>query len=109
MNRDEWYIYWRESRLSRPKTNIGPALNKALKRIYGIHLESKDLVKFELIEKYENRISERLKKDYLELKIKGEMAASELFKSLTYSDNPFLKMLKPDNFSGSYYPIPKVK
>lgn len=79
-------------------------MTEALKELYGVHLIGKDSVKYNLICKYEDRISNRLLFEKNKLHAKGEAQAD-----LVYRENPLLKMIsKGDDFRGSYMPIPLI-
>jgi hypothetical protein len=100
MTRSEWYLHWREVR----KARVYPSSKEialVLKELYEIYLTGKDSVKYDLISKYEHKISERLKRDRIALKKLGEEQAKQLFNDILYK-NPFLEMLpkEPDNWGG---------
>lgn len=106
MNRKEWYLHWREVRVNRPKL-VMSQLTSIFKDIYGINLNEIDRIKYDLIDRYQSKVSKRLEQERLSLKAKGEKQATDSLKTMIYSNNPVLKLInKKQQFTGCYYPLP---
>lgn len=108
MTKSEWYSYWRSVRVNAPKKSITSGdMVKALKELYDISLSDPDQAKYDLIDKYAGKVSVRLIRERELLHEKGNRQAKELWKSLIYSENPFLKMIpSEDKFKGCSYYLP---
>lgn len=79
-------------------------MKTSLNLLYG--LEEDELSKFNLIERYWGKCSDRLKDQYYALYEKSKHGASETVKQIVYRPNPLLNMLKHKEFKGTYVPIP---
>ena len=109
VSRDEWYAHYRLLRMCRGKKLfcLGK-MSEALKEIYEFSLNDKDSALLYMIEKYENKISQRLKAKRDHLKEKGREQGRLVFKDLFYKDNPLLKIIQKDSYCGSSYPVPVI-
>lgn len=67
----------------------------------GFGLNEKDQIKYWLIDRYLDRVSQRLKNEHLYLRKKAKKQAEKVYKEMLYKDNPFLKMIpKGSTWSG---------
>lgn len=76
-----------------------------LTRYYSMHFSTQDGAKFNLIEKYYDKVSFRLREWHKEAEVKAKKAGAKILEDLN-SDNPFLKLIpKNDGFKGAYLSI----
>lgn len=88
---------------------MNEAVKSALQECYYVgSLPAKKSIKYWLISKYEDRISERLKKEKQRLLNEGKLLFDESFKKAMSTSNPFLNMIKKesDGLVGKYVPVP---
>lgn len=98
-----------------PSTNTNPFainnLNQLFKEIYGWYWEDKkEQIKYDLIQKYNKKVSERLIKEAKELGKKAAEAGktdSPLAK-LIPNTNPFLSLVPKNNKDNSFYNQPII-
>lgn len=76
------------------------------------HLSTRDQLKYELICRYEDKVSQRLLDEKKTLRLKAKLLSSDLMKRVLFGD-PFLRKIKdyPDGWSnsGKYFPVPIVQ
>lgn len=107
MTRKEWYDQYRESRIERKKNYIpglnSSTLNEMFKDHYTHILYGKDQVKYDLIEKYENKVSPRLLYEKKLLRAKSKVNGDKMWKDLMQHESPFFKNLPKDKFKRSIF------
>jgi hypothetical protein len=81
-------------------------MSAALKEYYGHILYGKDQVKYDLIVKFESKVSRRLLSEKTELREKAKIQAEDLMNKLVFSRNPFLSITKGTDFLGGSYVAP---
>lgn len=104
MTKAEWYKQHREKRIERKQIRSlsSTTLNEMFKEYYGCILSDKDRVHYDLIEKYWDKVSNRLKTQYTNLKEKGKENSKRIFTELIYSKNTLMsKIQKDDRWTGS--------
>lgn len=116
MDRFEWYAHWRAERISLREAaatrNALTSVNmsRALREIYEFHLPQNEYATYRMLNRYENKISQRLKDMQKRLKIKGKALGKTAFMdNLIYKDNPLLKMVPRGDVGGGHYPVPTIK
>lgn len=82
---------------------------EALKEMYGVVLNGKDEAKYNLIKRYESKVSKRLLEEKKLLRAKGETQAKEMFRPMVNS-KPWYMDLRPKPsgffFIGGPFPVP---
>lgn len=109
MTREEYYLAYREQRVKRRKhfPASSSSMVAALKELYTFALYGKDEVKYELILRYEEKISSRLRADKEALRKLGKEQGKAFIKDLVFRKNPLLDLIKADSgFHGKFLPIP---
>ena len=115
MTRDEWVVHWRNFRIqereNRPKISLSSkSINSVLKELYGYMYLPKQNVFINLISRYENKLDRDFVKDAKEKierwKPQAKDRAHEIFRSLIYSKNPLLELVKKDESKGVSFPVP---
>lgn len=86
-------------------------INSALRDIYEFHLDPKEQIKYELICKYREKVSERLLKEeiclYKKGREQGKIWLRETMQSFVTFKNPFFDLIKKEPFfEGKYLPVP---
>jgi hypothetical protein len=87
------------------------SLAKALDEFYAVSsLPESEVAKYWLIEKYKDKVSERLLREQKTLYKKGSAIRDDAWRRLIAKDNPWLKMIEKTayNFAGKYIPVPLV-
>lgn len=76
------------------------------------HLSTRDQLKYELICRYQDKVSQRLLDEKKALRSKAKRLSSDLMKRVLLGYNPLLRKIKdyPDAWSssGKYFPVPIV-
>jgi len=120
MTKFQWIVHWREERIRQrriiyelldypSKVDLG----NALKELYDYQYLPKQQVLITLLHKYKDKLApefilsaeKRIESWKPEAKIR---AADEMFKFLIYAENPFLKLAKPLEIPGQYFPVPII-
>ena len=100
MTRREWYEHYRKLRVDKKKSYKGltySTLNEMFKEHYTHILYGKDQVKYDLIEKYEDRVSPRLLYEKKLLREKSKVQGDQMWKELLETPSPLFKNLSKDN------------
>ena len=101
MTKKEWAIHWRQFRSNRPKVfNTTGQLTAALRELYDYSFTPKQSAFIRLVNRYKKKLGPEYFEQIERWKPDAKARASEIFKTLVYSKNPFLGMLiKKDNVS----------
>ncbi len=86
----------------------GTSIIAMLKECYSFSLYGKDRAKYNLIERYEGKVSAQLRFDKKQLRKKGEEQSKEEWRQLFNRPNPLLAMIGKSEFIGKYMPVPLV-
>lgn len=95
---------WRKQQVSlgtnkkRPKLT-GSEISAILKDIYGLYLEEKERIEYDLIQKYKQKVSLRFQTRLAKLDVKGKFQARQLYSDLVFCKNPLLKMVRKNEKS----------
>ena len=108
MNRREWYLFYRQSRIDKPKNSLTIGeLTEVLKEIYDYYYTPKQEVFIRLVNRYANNLNKSYFDKIESWKPKAKKKARDQFRQLIYSSNPLFEMIpKDDDFKGKYVPIP---
>lgn len=90
-----------------PKTKLPPgAIAALLKQYYESYLSEKDDATYQMICRYEDRVSPRLLLMKKAIEEMGKIQAKKMWKDIVLARNPFKELVKKRDFCGAYIPVP---